>query len=195
MTIATQKLILKEYLNYDDGTDTRYELVNGELVKMALPSGRHGTIAKFLERTYDTENDRLSREWITLRGEVGVQSPRGDRTDTVRIPDVTIIHQEQWQDLQDREAVIRLNETPPFLVVEIVSPSTKSTDRRAKRAEYSVLNIPEYWIVDPIDSQVIVCSLVEGLYDAEEFAGGDRIISPTFPELILTAEQVLQSAS
>ncbi|WP_204105404.1 MULTISPECIES: Uma2 family endonuclease, partial [Spirulina sp. CCY15215] len=100
--------------------------------------------------------------------------------------------QEQWQDLQDREAVIRLNETPPFLVVEIVSPSTKSTDRRAKRAEYSVLNIPEYWIVDPIESQVIVCSLVEGLYDAEEFRGGDRIISPTFPELILTAAQVLQ---
>ncbi|MEA5469390.1 Uma2 family endonuclease [Spirulina sp. 06S082] len=195
MIIATQKLILKEYLNYDDGTDTRYELVNGELVEMALPSGRHGEIADFLNFQFRREIERLDRHWVSKQMAIGVQSPRGDRTDTVRIPDVTIIHQEQWQDLQDREAVIRLNETPPFLVVEIVSPSTKSTDRRAKRAEYSVLNIPEYWIVDPLESRVTICSLVEGLYDAEEFAGGDRIISPTFPELILTAEQVLQSAS
>jgi Uma2 family endonuclease len=35
MTIATQRLTLEEYLAYDDGSDTRYELVNGEL----LPNG------------------------------------------------------------------------------------------------------------------------------------------------------------
>lgn len=34
MTIASQKMTLEEYLNYDDGTDTRYELVNGELIAM-----------------------------------------------------------------------------------------------------------------------------------------------------------------
>jgi Uma2 family endonuclease len=32
MTIATQKLTFEEYLAYHDGTDTRYELVDGELV-------------------------------------------------------------------------------------------------------------------------------------------------------------------
>ena len=192
MTVTRQKLTLEEYLNYNDGTDDRYELVNGELIKMSLPSGRHGAIAKFLERTFDAENARLQRTWITVRGDVGIQSPRGDRWDTVRIPDVTIISREQWQDLQDREAVIGLNEPPPFLVVEVVSPSTQSTDRRAKRAEYSVLNIPEYWIVDPLEYRVIICSLLEGLYDSEEFTGRDRIISPTFPDLILTAEQILQ---
>ena len=192
MITTTQKFTFTEYINYNDGTDNRYELVNGELIKMALPSGRHGAIAKFLERRFDTENQRLQRNWITVRGEVGVQSPRGDRWDTVRIPDVIIISREQWQDLQDREAVIGLNKTPPFLVIEIVSPSTTSTDRRAKRAEYSVLNIPEYWIVDPLESQVIICTLIEGLYDSEEFAGGDRIISLTFPDLSLTAEQILQ---
>ncbi|WP_204105403.1 MULTISPECIES: Uma2 family endonuclease, partial [Spirulina sp. CCY15215] len=114
MIIATQKLILKEYLNYDDGTDNRYELVNGELVEMALPSGQHGEIADFLNFQFRREIERLDRHWVSKQMAIGVQSPRGDRTDTVRIPDVTIIHQEQWQDLQDREAVIRLNETPPF---------------------------------------------------------------------------------
>jgi Uma2 family endonuclease len=32
MTIASQKMTFEEYLNYDDTSDTRYELVNGELV-------------------------------------------------------------------------------------------------------------------------------------------------------------------
>ena len=30
----TKLLTLEEYLVYDDGTDTRYELVDGELVEM-----------------------------------------------------------------------------------------------------------------------------------------------------------------
>ena len=34
MTVATRLMTLEEYLNYDDGTDTIYELVNGELVSM-----------------------------------------------------------------------------------------------------------------------------------------------------------------
>ena len=39
MTITTPKLTFEEYLAYDDGTDTRYELVNGELIPMSLGSG------------------------------------------------------------------------------------------------------------------------------------------------------------
>nr|WP_256995777.1 Uma2 family endonuclease [Halomicronema hongdechloris] len=57
-----------------------------------------------------------------------------------------------WEALQERKAVIRLNEPPPLLMIEVVSESTKSTDYRAKRAEYSVLDIPEYWICDPLNS-------------------------------------------
>ncbi|MBP0020342.1 MAG: hypothetical protein J7647_22655 [Cyanobacteria bacterium SBLK] len=37
----------------------------------------------------------------------------------------------------------------------------------------------------------MIYTLVEGLYDAEEFTGSDRIISPTCPELELTAEGIL----
>lgn len=39
MTVAKNKLTFAEYLKYDDGTDTRYELVNGELIAM-LGTGR-----------------------------------------------------------------------------------------------------------------------------------------------------------
>jgi hypothetical protein len=40
MTITTQRLSFDDYLAYEDGTDTRYELANGELMAIAQPKGR-----------------------------------------------------------------------------------------------------------------------------------------------------------
>jgi Uma2 family endonuclease len=190
MAIATEKLTFAEYLAYDDGTDTRYELVNGELVPMGVGSGEHGEITKILERLFDAEAVRLGREWTAQRGVVGVRSPRGGRWDTSRIPDVVVLLKEQWQQLKKKEAVIELGEAPPFLVVEVVSESTKSTDYRAKKAEYMVLDILEYWIIDPLKQCVTVCYLVEGAYDEVVFQGDEAIASRVFPELVLSVGQV-----
>ncbi|MGF1524152.1 MAG: Uma2 family endonuclease [Leptolyngbyaceae cyanobacterium] len=191
MTIATQRLTLGEYLAYDDGSDRRYELVNGEL-PMALGTGQHAAIIKRLERIFDDEIAHTRQPWIALAGTIGIQSPRGDKWDTIRIPDLTLVTLEQWETLQNREAVIRLNESPPLLVVEGVSESTKSTDYRAKRAEYSVLDVSEYWIVDPLVDQVTLCTLLEGWYESAEFRGEEVARSPLFSELVLRATQILQ---
>lgn len=192
MTVTTtRKLTFEEYLTYNDGTDTRYELVNGELIPMSLGTGKHGAITKFLERVFDDESARLGTNWTAQKFSVGVRSPRGGRWDTSRIPDVTVLTIEQWNSLANREAVIELSEPPPILVVEVVSESTVTTDYRSKRSEYAVLNIPEYWIVDPLSEVVTICTLVEGFYDAVQFRDGECILSPTFPELKLTPVQVL----
>jgi Uma2 family endonuclease len=191
MIITHQKLTFTEYLNYQDNTDNCYELVEGELILMSLGTGKHGAIAKRLERFFDDEIIRLKLPWIAQRFSVGLRSPRGGRWETSRIPDVTVLPLEQWDSLRDREAVIDLNEEPPLLVVEIVSPSTQVTDYRSKQAEYAVLEIPEYWIVDPLQDCVIICTLVEGWYDQVIFRDEERIISPTFSKLVLTANQIL----
>jgi Uma2 family endonuclease len=48
-TISDSKfLTMEEYLAYDDGTDKRYELVDGELVEMPVESQLNASIAKFL---------------------------------------------------------------------------------------------------------------------------------------------------
>lgn len=193
MIITHQKLTFTEYLNYQDNTDNRYELVEGELIPMSLGTGKHGAIAKRLERFFDDEITRLKLPWIAQRFSVGLRSPRGGRWDTCRIPDVTVLPLEQWNSLGDREAVIDLNEEPPLLVVEIVSPSTQMTDYRSKQAEYAVLGILEYWIVDPLQDCVIVCTLVEGWYDQVVFREEERILSLTFSKLVLTANQILLS--
>jgi len=193
MVTTTKKLTFAEYLKYNDGTDTKYELVNGNLIPMTLGTGKHGAITKFLERSFDDEIARIGINWTAQKFAVGVRSPRGGRWDTTRIPDITVLTIEQWESLSNHEAVIELDEPPPILVVEVISESTKTTDYRAKRSEYAVLGISEYWIVDPIDEVVIVCSLIEGFYDAVFFRGEEGINSGSFPELNLSAKQVLQA--
>ena len=131
--------------------------------------------------------------WTSKDMKIGVQSPRGNRWDTVRIPDIVVLPTAQWDQLKKKEAVIRLNEPFPLLVVEVVSPSTASDDYRAKRSEYAVLDIPEYWIIDPIKGRVTVCTLVEGAYDDQVFQGESVMVSPTFSSIDLTADQILSA--
>jgi Uma2 family endonuclease len=191
MTIATQKLTFEEYLAYHDGTDTRYELVDGELVPMSLATGRHGSIAEFLHDQFREQIKHRELPWTSKQMTVGVRSPRGRNWETCRIPDVTVLTLAQWEAMSEREAVINFSEPPPILVVEVVSPSTKPDDYRSKRAEYGLLEIPEYWIVDPLAAKITLCILEHQLYDSMEFRGDDLIQSPTFPDLNLTAAQIL----
>jgi Uma2 family endonuclease len=191
MAITTQKLTFEEYLAYNDDTDTRYELVDGELVPMSLGTGTHGTIAEFLHERFRNQIQQKNLPWTCKQMTVGVRSPRGRKWDTSRIPDVTVLSAAQWEAMADREAVINLNEPPPVLVVEVVSPSTQTDDYRSKRSEYALLEISEYWIVDPIAQKVTLCILDRGFYDSSEFWGDDLIVSPTFSGLTLTAAQVL----
>ncbi|MGI8933451.1 MAG: Uma2 family endonuclease [Phormidesmis sp.] len=190
MTVAT-KLTFEEYLSYTDGTDKRYELVDGELVAMGLGSGLHGAILKFLEKAFDAEIARLGLKLVALQAAVGVRSPRSGRRETSRIPDVSVIAADQWHELRTQEAIIELNEPPPLLVVEVVSLSTRRTDYRAKRAEYTVLGIAEYWIVDPEAAKVTLLTLEDDWYEAIEYAGQNLVRSTLFPSLELTAAQIL----
>jgi Uma2 family endonuclease len=83
-------------------------------------------------------------------------------------------------------------------VVEVVSPGSESSenyqrDYVQKPVEYADRGIPEMWLIDPDRAVVRVLVLSDGGYRLRDFRGGDRIVSPTFPDLTLAAEQVLQA--
>lgn len=191
---AKPRVTFADYLTYFDGSDTKYELVDGELVAMSLGTGLHG---ETIDRTYQAINaeiNRTAQPWIVRQGQIGVRCPRGIGLDTVRIPDVVVMQQDNWQALQEREAVIDFDLSAPLLVIEVISPSTKNIDYRAKRTEYAARDIPEYWIIDPLESKVTVLINSDGWYDITEFFDSDRLISPTFPELQLTPQIILKGA-
>lgn len=193
MTVAANKMTIAEYLTYDDGTGRRFELLDGDLVQMALGTGKHSDISDNLTGEFRGEIKRMGNPWVAKMMSIAIQSPRGTRWETARIPDVVVLPLAQWESMADREALIALNESPPLLVVEVVSPATSETDYRAKYAEYAVLDIPEYWIVDPIEFQVKIGTLQGGAYSDQVFRGEEPIASPTFPSLNVTAAQILQA--
>lgn len=182
-TPTKRRFTFEEYLAYDD-SDNCYELVNGELVLMTLPTGRHADIVDLLQDAFKAEIKRLNLNWSVRLGNVGVRSSETKS----RIPDLVVMTELQRQALRDIAAVLQ---SPPPLVVEVVSETTKTVDYRSKRSEYAVVDIPEYWIVDPLEDKMTLLLLVEGLYEETVFRGNERIISATFPELVLTAQQVL----
>ena len=73
---------------------------------------------------------------------------------------------------------------------ELVVMSFKTVDYRAKLTEYAARDIPEYWIIDPIEAKVTVLINSDGWYDITEFFDSDRLISPTFTELQLTPKTI-----
>lgn len=192
MTIATtERMTIQTYLTYYDGTDDRFELVDGELVRRAQGTGEHHDISQFLCNEFSGVIKSLGLPWVAKMMAIAIQSPRGTRWETARVPDVVILPREQWQEYKKCEAFIPLNQAPPLLVVEVVSPSTITIDYRAKHSEYAVLNIAEYWIVDPMEGKVTVCLLVDGAYNDRVFVGEEQIESQTFGDLALTVAEVL----
>jgi Uma2 family endonuclease len=99
MTVASPLLTLAEYLAYDDGTDTRYELVNGELVAMAQPTGIHGGMSEFVNDSFRFEIQRLQLPLISKQDLIAVQTGQVRGKITCRVPDVVVITSEQWQEM------------------------------------------------------------------------------------------------
>ncbi|MBC7514954.1 MAG: Uma2 family endonuclease, partial [Alkalinema sp. FL-bin-369] len=100
--------------------------------------------------------------------------------------------------LLEKRATITRKIPPPRLVVEVVSPGDESEDNYKrdyleKRDQYAAIAIPEYWIVDPDRAWIMVGTLIAGQYQFETFTGNQTLVSPTFPELKLTATQVLDA--
>ncbi|MBD1824973.1 Uma2 family endonuclease [Cyanobacteria bacterium FACHB-DQ100] len=175
----------EEYLTYDDGTDALYELFNGELIEVPPESGLNVGIAAFLFGQFLSIVGHLRVRPHGLELEV-----RGEPRN--RYPDLTIIREEHIQQLLRRNT-IRLSMAPPVLVIEVVSPGELQRDRDyvAKRSQYQDRGIPEYWIVDPDAQTVTVLGLHGNRYEETGvFRGDDRIVSSTFPELVLTAQQL-----
>lgn len=83
MTTTTRKFTFEEYLAYDDGTNTRYELVDGDLVPMGIGTGLHGAIAEFLTEQFKATAQQAQQPWTAKDMRIGIRSPRGSRWDGV----------------------------------------------------------------------------------------------------------------
>lgn len=187
MAVKSQKMTLEEYLNYDDGTDTRYELENGELIALPPESELNIRIASLLFAFF------LKQGIPSFRVRIGTEIVVSGSRITTRFPDVMVLSEELATALEGASrSTVMLDMPPPLLVIEVVSPGQEKRDYRYKRTEYGARGIAEYWIVDPMQQKVTVLEWVEGLYEEKVYEGDSSIASPLFGVLNLTTSQILQ---
>ncbi|MBW4676864.1 MAG: Uma2 family endonuclease [Desmonostoc geniculatum HA4340-LM1] len=200
MTLALRKLVtFDEFIaQYPDNPQKRYELHDGVIVEMAQPTGDHEEVTGFLVKKLSVAFDRLNLPYIIPKT-VFVKPPENE---SAYSPDILILNQPNLinEPLWKKASTVSQAASIP-LVVEVVSTNWRD-DYHKKYADYEQMGIPEYWIVDyaalggrefigkPKQPTISVCSLDEGEYQINKFRGDNRIQSPTFPDLNLTAEQI-----
>ena len=138
--------------------DERWELIDGEAWMMASPSEWHQML---LGRIYgELHNYLKGKPCWALPAPFDVLIPKDedpeegdDRVDTVVQPDIVVY----CDRTKLREAFGR---GAPEIVVEILSKSTESKDRKLKYRRYERAGVKEYWIVDPMEVSIEVFPLV-----------------------------------
>ncbi|KJH71286.1 Uma2 family endonuclease [Aliterella atlantica] len=207
MTVAIAKLI-QQPLSFDEflalySDDNRYELIDGEVFDLE-PTGLHEEIAALLTTKICVQIDKAGLPWFVLQR--GLLRPSNVGMTAFR-PDVAVVAQNELieEPLWSEQSILTQGSSIKF-VAEVVS-SNWQNDYARKVEDYAVLGIPEYWIADyagnggtrhigkPKRPTLCVCTLVEGEYEIQQFRGSQTIVSPTFPGLELTAEQVLRARS
>jgi Uma2 family endonuclease len=135
-----RRMTVEEFLDWDDGTDTRHMLVDGAIVAMAPPSSFHSRIASnvafAIQQHLKPSCGALVEAGVKLASDTCVQA------------DVAMT----CEQLQPRKLMEQ-----PVLLVEVLSPSTSRTDFGVKILGYQeLLSVLELWAVDSEERSVRV---------------------------------------
>ncbi|NJK65793.1 MAG: Uma2 family endonuclease [Microcoleus sp. CSU_2_2] len=204
MIQAVPKLLtFDEFLNWDDGTDRTFELIDGVPMPISAPNANHEDVADNLCYLLYEHCLSLNLPYVPKRlKQVRLNAEPGEKEKS-RKADIVVFAKSEWQRMKASPSPAAAYTTPP-MIIEIVSTNWRD-DYGIKLVEYEALGVPEYWVVDyaalgairyignPKQPTLSVYQLVDGEYQVRQFRGSDRIESPTFPALNLTAEQVFQA--
>lgn len=158
-----------EFLRWEDGTDTRYELVEGFPLAMAPPARAHGMLCARLAGLIDA---RLrSRRPCAAQTEAGISRP--DRDDSFYVADIAVT----CRPYERGEQLVK----EPILIVEILSPGTERHDRLTK--------VPVYRGIGSVEEVLLIDS--ESVYAEMLRREGDRWITT----LVRGPDAVLRLAS
>lgn len=155
--------------------DDRRELVDGRLEPRTMPTKWHEFICAALME--------YLRGWARRHGgfkvlgsgyRVRVSDTRG------AVPDVQLLSDEVFASAGDNG----LESGHPELVIEVISPSSRTHDGLRKLDWYAKIGVPEYWLVDPETRTLVVHRLHQRVYAIVQHAEGDEVFrSKTFKGL------------
>ena len=180
--MATSRVVLT-YEDYaalpDDGR--RYEIHEGLLSVTPAPGTHHQRVsAKLYVLLHQHVEARSLGEVLYAPVDVILSAT------TVVQPDLLFVDTARTAAVSARGI-----EGPPSLVVEIISPSTPTIDRRTKLQLYARHRVPYYWIVDPDARAIDGYELADDVYRLALRASGTAPVTlPPFPDLRFAPESL-----
>ncbi|MBW4571759.1 MAG: Uma2 family endonuclease [Tolypothrix carrinoi HA7290-LM1] len=202
MTQTLPKLVTYEkFIEWLPNDGKRYELHDKVIVEMLQPTGKHEKVTSFLTLELAVQV-RMGVPYLLPKTALVKPAEK----DSGYFPDVLLVNSDNLpnEPLWEKESTVTQGASIP-LVIEVVSTNWRD-DYHKKFADYEEMGIPEYWIADyaalggrdflgnPKQPALFVCELVDGEYVRTLFRGNTPIVSPTFPKLNLTAQQVFDAA-
>ena len=182
---------------YPENSPVRYELRRGAIVAMPKPRGKHSRLAGELAFNLGSAIRQARRPYFIPREcVVKIADDTGYEPDIIVLDETEMADEPRWE----RESIITSSKSIK-LVVEVVSSNWRD-DYILKLGDYEAFGIQEYWIADylgsggrrfigsPKQPTFTLCTLVDGEYELERFRDGDRLLSPTFPNLSLTVAEI-----
>jgi Uma2 family endonuclease len=195
-----QLITLEEFFEWYPDRGGRYELRNGEIVKVQ-PTGPHEQVGGFLTLEIGFQIKQNSLPLIIPRQCI-LKAIDSDKSGFS--PDIAVLNNAALSEepLWNKRSTITKGSSV-CLAIEVVSTNWRD-DYLTKLGEYEKLGIPEYWIVDylglggrrlignPKQPTITICQLVNEEYQLQQFQSEERLISPAFPNLNLTVAQIVQ---
>lgn len=135
---------LEDYYSLPD--EVRVELIDGVIYDMTAPTKAHQTIAFRICMQLTECIDANDMPCVAYIAPVDVRLNKDAKT--VVQPDVVLLCHDDGSDKRIEGA--------PEMVVEVLSPSTRSKDCLIKLNMYMTAGVREYWIVDPDEEKVFV---------------------------------------
>jgi|SRR5215203_3389660 len=156
-----------DFVDLDE--DDPRELLDGQFVEIELPTWTHERIVAALIAIL------TQWSWSRKAGQVlasGYRLRIDERRGTM--PDVQFYRKGNSPAAQEKG----LERGRPDLVVEVISPSSRSKDSVRKLYDYAAIGVPEYWLLDPEAHTLERLVLREGVYSIVEAVEGDALFQP-----------------
>jgi len=141
------RVTYEQFLELTEASEQRFELIDGVVYNLASPSFKHQHAVHELHGSF--------YNWFKGKSCTPLTSPFditfAQESDNICVvqPDLVVICDPDNRDGKDKYTGV------PALVVEVLSPSTRSKDMLVKLDLYKRSGVREYWVVDPSNEQII----------------------------------------